>query len=99
SNNTATGTAALADNSTGHHNVANGFWALALNSGSFNTAIGGGARLPNGSVIGTLFNNTTGSRNTATGCQVLVRNQTGNGNTAEGFQALVNNTGSFNIAV
>ena len=41
-------------------------------------------------VYGALFGNTTGSRNTANGVDVLFHNTEGSDNTANGFQALVN---------
>jgi hypothetical protein len=47
----------------------------------------------------TLFSNTTGFQNTATGYQALQHNAAGGENTADGFQALVNNIGGANTAV
>jgi len=47
----------------------------------------------------TLFSNTTGNDNTATGSQALFSNTTGNDNVANGFQALSSNTDSNNTAI
>jgi hypothetical protein len=89
--NTAGGTGALQNTTTGGFNTADGLNALFSNTtGSNNTASGGFA----------LFNNTTGDSNTASGLQALFNNTTGGFNTADGLNALFNNTtGSNNIAV
>ena len=84
--NTAEGTNALFNLTTGVGNTANGFEALFSNTnGSSNTADGAGA----------LFSNTTASNNTANGFQALAFNRTGFGNTGIGWRALVANTTGF----
>jgi hypothetical protein len=90
-NNTAVGTSALQDNTTGASNTATGLDALFSNTtGSQNTANGSEA----------LIRNTTGSFNTAEGTNALFSNTTGGGNTAIGFDALsFNTTGGSNIAI
>jgi hypothetical protein len=90
-NNTALGSQALVNNTSGNFNTAAGSQALQNNTtGSDNTATGGAA----------LQNNTTGSGNTATGEGALAFDTTGSGNTATGAQALFfNTTGSNNIAL
>jgi hypothetical protein len=89
--NTATGSGALASNTTGSLNTATGAGALFSNTtGSNNTATGANA----------LQSNTAGINNTATGQGALFLNTTGDLNTAIGAGALQNNTtGSFNTAV
>jgi hypothetical protein len=89
-NNTATGTDALQDNSTGSQNTANGVGALMNNTtGLSNTASGFYA----------LAFNTTGVANTASGISALQDNTTGGDNTATGGGALGSNTtGSYNMA-
>jgi hypothetical protein len=88
--NTAGGTNALVNNTTGRNNTANGAGVLLLNSiGHDNTASGTNA----------LLLNSTGNNNTASGTAALLFN-TGSDNTAIGFQALFNNnTGSSNTAI
>ena len=88
--NTAIGTAALLNNTTGSDNTANGVLALFSNTaGGANTATGGNA----------LFSNTIGSFNTATGFDALVSNTQGNFNTATGNETLeINTTGNNNTA-
>jgi hypothetical protein len=88
--NTAGGTEALFDNTTGLDNTAFGDSALARNTmGGANTAVGFNA----------LQNNTTGGNNQAFGVAALLFNTTGNFNTASGVGALLSNTtGSDNIA-
>lgn len=87
--NTAGGTGALFDNTTGFGNTAFGDSVLQFNTtGFYNTAFGDGA----------LVFNTTGQQNTAFGRVALVFNATGNGNTASGYNTLVNNNGSYNTA-
>jgi hypothetical protein len=88
--NTATGTQALAANTTGSDNTATGYQAPhAKTTGGSNTANGEYA----------LHANTTGTFNTATGTQALAANTTGSNNTATGYQALhANTTGTFNTA-
>jgi len=81
--NTATGTYALAADTTGSDDSAIGNAALLNNTtGSFNTATG----------TATLYYNTTGSNNTASGYNALWANTTGNRNNASGEGALYNNT-------
>ena len=106
-NNTANGTAALVNNSTGEDNTAVGAFALNSNTASSNTAIGSNALQTN--ITGTantaagalaLFSNTDGNNNTATGLRALRGNTTGEDNTAIGASALNNNTaGIGNTAI
>ena len=88
--NTAFGTGALVNNTTGHYNTAFGSFALANNTdGQVNTAIGSHV----------LLFNTTGSANTATGNNVLYSNTTGHENTASGEGVMYfNTTGYANTA-
>ena len=88
--NTAEGTQALQNLTTGLDNTAIGFQALFSDTtGSFNTAAG----------YFTLRNNTTGTRNTAIGYQALYLNTTGSFSVAIGLNTLYHNTtGSFNSA-
>src|SRR5438046_8217243 len=73
--NTAVGTQALLNVTTGQDNTALGFRALTDNTqGSLNTAVGSAA----------LRNNRVGNRNTATGAAALYDNSAGNDNTANG---------------
>jgi Chaperone of endosialidase len=97
--NTAEGTHALLDRTTGTYNTAVGLYSLlSLTSSSFNTAVGAGTLLNNlgsentATGAGALLSNTIGSQNTANGESAMFYNTTGGGNTATGFQALVNNT-------
>ena len=77
--NTAVGTEALLDLTTGQDNTALGFRALTENTeGNLNTAVGSAA----------LKQNRVGSRNTATGFHALDQNRFGNNNTANGYWAL-----------
>ena len=77
--NTAVGTEALLDLTTGQDNTAVGFRALTDNTqGSLNTAVGSAA----------LKQNRIGARNTATGFHALDQNRFGNNNTANGYSAL-----------
>jgi len=88
--NTAEGTDALLNLTTGRSNTAIGHNALLSDTtGSFNTALGGGA----------LSNSTTGDANTAVGNTALGLNTTGHNNTAVGSGALdTNSTGNYNTA-
>jgi hypothetical protein len=87
--NTAEGTNALFNLTTGFENTAIGLDALYSNTqGRLNTASGSTA----------LKRNTTGANNTAIGARTLSLNTTGNDNTAIGIQALLNNNGDFNTA-
>jgi hypothetical protein len=112
--NTAEGTNALKNLSTGVANTAVGWFSLFSNTdGSFNTAVGAGTLLFNvgdqstgegvsNTGIGTaaLLFNTTGSDNTAVGVAALLNNDSGVVNTAIGSRALQENTdGNFNTAV
>jgi hypothetical protein len=83
--NTAAGTQALLDLTSGEDNTALGFRALSENTeGNLNTAIGSTA----------LRNNRVGNRNTATGDAALFDNSAGNNNTANGYHALQSNKGN-----
>ncbi len=112
--NTAEGTNALKNLSTGVGNAAVGWYSLFNNTdGSFNTALGAGTLLFNignqttgdgleNTAIGTaaLLSNTTGQENTANGALALFSNITGDNNTATGDRALlVNTAGSSNTAI
>jgi hypothetical protein len=84
--NTAEGTNALFNLTSGTANTAVGFAALGSDtSGIDNTANGFGA----------LFNDTTGSDNTALGFEALAFNTTGFQNAANGWRALFANTTGF----
>jgi hypothetical protein len=88
--NTAVGTEALLDLTTGQDNTALGFRALTENTqGNLNTAVGSAA----------LKNNRNGARNTATGFHALDQSQFGKNNTANGYFALRGDRGDFNTAV
>jgi len=97
---TATGTDALANETSGVQNTADGYWALQqTTSGSYNTATGAAALQFNttgdsNTATGnrTLQQTTSGSYNTATGDTVLWNNDTGDYNTASGYKALYDNT-------
>jgi hypothetical protein len=94
--NTAEGTNALKNLTTGVGNAAVGWYSLFSNTdGSFNTALGAGSLLSN-------VGNTAareGTQNTAIGAAALLSNVTGFDNTAVGAGALSNNTGTENTAV
>ena len=99
---------ALATNTTGFMNTANGYLALWLNTtGSYNTANGCGALLGNttgfyntANGYGALGSNGTGNNNTANGCRALRNNGTGNNNTANGYWAnYYNQEGSNNTII
>src|ERR1035437_3997532 len=105
--NTALGTLALANNTTGITNTAIGVDALEFNTTGYgNTAIGLAAlagNTPGGdnTAIGVeaLSNNTTGAGNTANGAGALISNTTGGNNTASGLGALAGDTpGSHHTA-
>jgi len=88
--NTAVGTQALLDLTTGQDNTALGFRALNDNTeGNLNTAVGSAA----------LKQNRNGARNTATGFHALDQNRFGKNNTANGYLALRGDRGDFNTAV
>jgi uncharacterized coiled-coil protein SlyX len=111
--NTAEGSNALKNLTTGVGNAAVGWFSLFSNTdGSFNTALGAGTLLSNvgdqntglgiqNTAIGALalFSNATGYQNTSTGALALFSNTTGVGNMANGYSALYSNTtGFFNSA-
>ncbi|MEM6697215.1 MAG: tail fiber domain-containing protein, partial [Bacteroidota bacterium] len=74
--NTALGSKALYNNTTGFYNVSGGFSALYSNTiGAYNSAFGWKA----------LYNNTMGEYNTAIGLNSLLNNTSGNFNTAVGY--------------
>ena len=88
--NTAVGTQALLDLTTGQDNTALGFRTLTENTqGNLNTAVGSAA----------LKQNRIGSRNTATGFRALAQDRFGNNNTANGYVALGGESGNNNTAV
>ena len=88
--NTAEGTNALFNITSGSANTAIGFQALHENTiGINNTAIGNAA----------LHENRTGGSNTATGLSALRNNRSGGNNTANGAFALSDNTGNNNSAI
>src|SRR6266446_3483139 len=99
-NNTAEGTDALFNLTTGTDNTAIGFDALFTNTtGDSNTATGSIALGSNTTGVrntangfAALNSNTTGERNTATGRAALTFNTTGNNNAAVGYFSLYNNT-------
>jgi hypothetical protein len=106
--NTANGSLALLNNTTGSVNTAIGANALVTNTtGSDNTANGQGALFSNtigndntATGVAALLSNTTGNNNTANGLSALQGNTTGGNSTANGFQALDHNTtGNNNIAL
>jgi len=104
--NTADGTKALANVTTGTGNAAFGWFSLTSNTdGAFNTGVGAGTLLFNDGVnntaVGTaaLLFNTTGHDNVAVGIQALINNVSGPFNTAVGIQALKNATANANTAV
>jgi hypothetical protein len=85
---TAQGCNALNLLSSGAGNTGLGWYALFSDTtGSFNTAVGGGA-----------LDLSNGDSNTAVGAAALLLNSTGNNNTAVGTDALVNNTVDDNTA-
>jgi hypothetical protein len=94
--NTAEGTGALFNRTTGINNTATGNGALFMDTtGSFNTAIGVSALRENNGNSNTaaghnaLRQNQTGVENTATGGAALRENDVGSENTAVGFHALL----------
>ena len=104
--NTAEGTNALKNLTTGVGNTAAGWHSLFANTtGNLNTAIGAGTLLfntgDNNTATGALalLSNTTGVASTANGAFALLSNTTGSGNTGSGYQALYSNqTGANNAA-
>jgi Chaperone of endosialidase len=105
--NTAEGTNALFQLTTGIYNTALGGQALYRNStGGYNTAVGLNALYLNttgyyntAQGFEALFNNIYGQQNTATGINALHQNQTGSYNTAVGTNALFSNKASNNTAI
>jgi len=95
--NTAEGTNALKNLTTGIGNAAVGWYSLFSNTdGSFNTALGAGTLLFN---IGDQ-NTSKGTQNTAIGTAALLFNTEGSNDTAVGVGALLSNTNGFaDIAV
>jgi hypothetical protein len=88
-NNTAEGTNALFNLTTGANNTAIGFDTLISNTtGNNNTATG----------IAALGSNTIGNDNTANGFGALLHDTTGIDNTAVGFEAMLLNTTGFQNA-
>jgi hypothetical protein len=104
--NTAFGTDALDQNTSGTDNSAFGYYALFTNAtGSDNTAVGGKALYSNtasyntATGYGALYSNSSGANNVADGFKALLSNTTGSSNTAEGSEALYkNSTGIWNTA-
>src|SRR5260370_800603 len=104
---TAEGQNALQLLTTGAGNSGLGWYSLFSDTtGSFNTAVGGGALTLNNADSNTavgaaaLLLNTTGTLNTATGTDALVFNDSGSQNTANGAFALFSNTeGADNTAI
>jgi trimeric autotransporter adhesin len=105
--NTASGFAALDQNTTGYSNTADGAGALfADTNGYYNTSVGTLSMFRTTSGKGNaafgglaLFSNTTGSYNLASGSYSLLGNTTGNNNTGAGISTLYFNTsGSNNTA-
>jgi Chaperone of endosialidase len=105
--NTAMGSNAQLELTTGIYNTAAGAYSLYANqTGSYNTAFGVAALFEdaggNNTAIGAfaLEVNGTGGGNTAVGYEALGSNSNGGDNTAVGQQALFNNTGGlFNVAI
>jgi len=106
--NTATGTGALQNDTTGNYNTATGYRALFSNtSGTSNVGEGayalgdnttGDANIAIGSSA--LFDNTTGTANVAVGSGALTNNSAGIGNTALGYNAGSSlSTGNYNIDI
>jgi hypothetical protein len=88
--NTASGSHALALNTTGGANTAHGAGALFKNtSGAYNTAIGALA----------MYSATSGYDNSAVGYGALFNNLSGSSNTASGAYALYSNNGTGNSAL
>jgi hypothetical protein len=103
--NTAGGSYALDNNTTGGDNTAFGFGALVTNTTTTGAAFGYHALASNttggDTAVGffALYSNTTGSNNAAFGSRALFNNTTGNYNTANGLLALYGNTmGGYNTA-
>lgn len=105
--NTAMGTNAQVELTSGIYNTAAGYYALYDNqTGSYNSAFGVAALFENtgsdNTAVGAfaLEINGSGAGNTAVGFEALGSNSSGGDNTAVGQQALYNNTGGlFNVAI
>jgi hypothetical protein len=106
--NSAFGTYALLNNTTGFDNTAIGYPSLEFNTtGTRNTATGAFSLTNNSSGfyntvdgVGAMFANTIGNYNTASGGEVLHDNTSGCCNAVTGYYAMhANTTGSNNIAV
>ncbi|CAB4130344.1 Regulator of chromosome condensation, RCC1 [uncultured Caudovirales phage] len=105
SRNTALGTGALLNNTTGDGNTGVGYWSLINNTSGYNNIAVGDVALGNNSTgnnnvavgISALNGNTTGYLNTAIGAQSLMKNTTGLNNTAVGFNTLQQNTVGNNM--
>ena len=101
--NTALGSSALTQNTTGSNNSAFGYQALSLNDvGTNNSAMGRAALYSNttgynNSALGAsaLFNNTTGYKNSAVGSWALSYNTNGYSNSALGYTTLFSNTTGY----
>ena len=89
--NTALGSGALQNNTSGDNNVGVGFNSLSNNTtGRNNISVGRGA----------LSSNTTGQNNVGVGANALTDNITGNNNVALGLAALANSTkGNSNVSL
>jgi hypothetical protein len=107
SQNTAMGTNALSNLTTGGDNTAAGAFVLDANTtGSNNSAFGNDSLNNNttgndNTAVGNeaMLFNVTGSNNTATGSESLFNNASGNDNTATGWWAMYENTsGNYNTA-
>jgi hypothetical protein len=81
----------MANNTTGNHNIAMGYYSLGFNTnGSYNLALGNTA----------LYNNTTGSLNTGVGAFSLFQNRDGIENIGIGYRSLYSlSGGDNNIAI
>ena len=105
--NTAEGTNALKNLTTGAANTAIGWYSIFANTeGSYNTAVGAGTLVFNNANLNTaigvaaLLLNTGGDLNTAVGVSALQNNTEASRNTAIGSNALLSNiTGEFNTAI
>jgi len=106
--NTAIGSSALFNDTTGERNTASGAGALFSNTTGFSNTASGVSALQSNSTgffntasgFSALELNTTGGGNTASGVFALESNTTGGDNTATGVSALANNTtGARNTAI
>jgi trimeric autotransporter adhesin len=105
--NTAVGTSALRDNTSGMHNASIGGYSMMVNTiGSRNTAMGYLSLYLNeaddNTAIGyqSMKTNSTGTGNVAVGGQTLLSNTTGNNNVSNGYYSLNSNTTGYqNIAI